>query len=178
MKPEAIRVFPLSRTSEPEAFGTIEMALDFFCNYLPNRTPKGRFNIPSDIKFKKNSLVLFQYIEKGEEPKIIAHAMLISDGCVYSNEEEGYVGYFVFEPESIHFYNNFVTKQEIYAIWQKNLGARVKLNLDVSKYDEYMSLLKNKGNTESMCLHGKVVEETKSVVEVGKEIVANAKALF
>ncbi|MCI0696824.1 hypothetical protein L0337_33070 [candidate division KSB1 bacterium] len=158
MLPAAIRVLPLSRTSESEAFGSIENAVEFFCSYLPSRNPRGRFNIPSNTKFKRDSLVLFQYMEERNEPKIIAHALLISDGCVYSNDEDGYVGYYVFEPGSINFYHGFVTKREIYEIWQKNLGARARLNLAVSKYDEYMSFLENRGNTKSRC---KNVNESK-----------------
>jgi hypothetical protein len=144
MKPAAIRVFPLSRTREPKEFGTIERARDFFLEYMQQRIPEGKFYIPSDvITFKKDSLVLFQYIEKGGEPKIIADAILYSDGCIYSNEEKGYVGYYLFE--SINFYKNPVTKQEIYDIWNKKLGQS-KLNLDISKYNKYVRLCLLKNN--------------------------------
>ena len=146
MIPKAIRVFPLSKTKEPEAFGTIDKAYDFFCRYLPTRTPPGRFNIPTEKSvFEKNSLILFQYAEKKDQEKIIGHAVLISDGCIRDNSCTGYIGYYLLDPESIVIYSNPVTKEEIYKIWKKKL-FQSKLKLDISKYDEYMSLLKNKGN--------------------------------
>ena len=112
-----IRVFPLSKTKEPEDFGTIDKVYKYFCDVLPSRTPPGRFNIPSEkSKFVKNSLVLFQYAEIKDEEKIIAHAVLISDGCVLDGKLGGYIGYYIFEPNSINVYKNAITKDKIYNI--------------------------------------------------------------
>jgi predicted HNH restriction endonuclease len=144
--PNEIRVFPLSKTKETEAFGTLDKAYNFFCDILPSQAPPGRFNIPSaNSHFRKNSLVLFQYSEKRNEEKIIAHATLISNGCVLDEKEKGYVGYYLFDPDSINVYHNPVTKNEIHNIWKKNL-CRAKLNLNTSDYDKYVTLLETKGN--------------------------------
>lgn len=146
MIPKAIRVFPLSKTSEPKAFGTIKKVYDFFCRDLPTRNPPGRFNIPTEKSFfEKNSLILFQYAEKKDEEKIIGHSILLSDGCVPDNHNPGYIGYYLLDIDSIVIYKATVTKHEICKIWKKKL-FQAKLKLDVSKYNEYMSLLKNKGN--------------------------------
>lgn len=146
MIPKGIRVFPLSKTKEPNVFGTINMVYDYFCNDLPSRTPPGRFNIPTELShFEKDSLILFQYAERKDQEKIIGHAVLLSDGCVRDNRYPGYIGYYLLDLDSIVIYSNPVTKKEIYKIWKKKL-FQSKLKLDVSKYDEYMSLLKNKGN--------------------------------
>lgn len=75
MTPSEIRVYPLSKEKEKEVFATIEKVRDYFCKDLPTRNPPGSFYIPSDnIKFKKDSLVLFQYAQKKNEEKIIGHA--------------------------------------------------------------------------------------------------------
>ena len=146
MIPKAIRVFPLSKTKEPKVFGTINMVYDYFRRDIPSRTPPGRFNIPTELShFEKGSLILFQYAEKKDQEKIIGHAFLLSDGCVRDSGYAGYVGYYLLDPDSIVIYSNPVTKKEIYKIWKKKLFES-KLKLDVSKYDEYMGLLKNKGN--------------------------------
>jgi hypothetical protein len=151
MIPKAIRVFPLSRTKEPNVFGTIEMVHDFFCEHLPSKIPPGRFNIPTEKSyFEKNSLTLFQYAEKKNEEKIIGHAALLSDGCIPDNRDTGYIGYYLLDPNSIVIYKNPISKEEIYKIWGKTL-FQSKLKLDISKYDEYMMLLKNKGNLKSQC---------------------------
>ena len=151
MIPKAIRVFPLSKTKEPEEFGTIDKAYNYFCDVLPSRTPPGRFNIPSEKShFEKDSLVLFQYAEKKDEEKIIAHAMLVSDGCVLDGELDGYIGYFLFGLNTINVYNNPISKDEIYNIWEKKL-FQAKLKLDPSKYYEYKRLLKRFGNLASRC---------------------------
>jgi hypothetical protein len=149
MNPKAIRVFPLSKTKQPKVFGTINMVHDFFCEVLPLRTPPGRFNIPSERSyFEKKSLILFQYAEKKDEEKIIGHAILSSDGCIPDNRNIGYIGYYLLDLDSIVIYKNPITKAEIFKIWKKKL-FQSKLKLDISKYDEYMKLLKNKGNLES-----------------------------
>ena len=146
MIPSAIRVFPLSKTSEPEEFGTIEKVYNFFRNELPLRNPPGKFYIPTEKShFEKKSLILFQYAEKKNEEKIIGHAILLSDGCVRNNERPGYIGYYLLDLDSIVIYKAPVTKEEIYNLWEKTL-SQAKLKLDVSKYHEYMSLLKDKEN--------------------------------
>ncbi len=148
MFPTAIRVFPLSKTKEPEDFGTIEKVYNFFHEVLRSKKPQGRFNIPTEIShFEKNSLILFQYAEKKNNEKIIGHATLRSDGCVLDNEEPGYIGYYLLDLDKDKpvIYKSPVTKEEIYKIWKKKL-FQAKLKLDVSKYDEYRSLLKDKGN--------------------------------
>ncbi len=151
MIPKVIRVFPLSKTKEPEDFGTIDKLYEYFCGVLPSRRPPGRFNIPSKRShFEKNSLVLFQYAEKKDEEKIIAHAMLISDGCVPDGEVDGYIGYYVFDPNSINVYKNPITKDEIHNIWKRKL-CQSKLRLDISNYCEYKRLLKKSGNLVSRC---------------------------
>lgn len=151
MIPKAIRVFPLSKIKEPKAFGTIEKVYNYFCEDLPSRTPPGRFNIrPAKSYFENNSLILFQYAEKKDEEKIIAHSILISDGCVFDNRYSGYIGYYLLDPDSINVYNKPVTKKEIYKVWEKKL-FQSRLLLDLSKYDEYIRLLENKGNLKSRC---------------------------
>jgi hypothetical protein len=151
MIPTAIRVFPLGRTKEPQAFGTREKAVNFFCHELKSReNPPGRFNIPYDSKFKKGSLILFQYTEREGREEIIAHALLISDGCILSDEVNNYIGYYQFDVNSINFYNTPVTKDEIFKICRRYLYQRSKLLLDVSKYDDYRELLK-KNNIRSKC---------------------------
>ena len=151
MIPKAIRVFPLSKTKEPNVFGTVEMVYDFFCEYLLSRIPPGRFNIPTEKSyFEKNSLILFQYAEKKNEEKIIGHAVLLSDGCIPDNRYAGYIGYYLLDPDSIVIYNNPVSKEEIYKLWKKTL-FQSKSKLDISKYDEYMTLLENEGNLKSRC---------------------------
>jgi hypothetical protein len=63
MIPKAVRVFPLSKKSEPGAFGTILKVYDFFHRYLPKK--RGRFYIPTErTVFEKHSLILFQYAKK------------------------------------------------------------------------------------------------------------------
>jgi hypothetical protein len=152
MIPTAIRVFPLGRFKEPEAFGTREKAFNFFCYELKSReNPPGRFNIPFDSKFIKGSLILFQYTERKDEEEIIAHAILISDGCVESNDVKDYVGYYHLDVDSINFYNTPVKKEDIFKIWRRCLYQRAKLRLDVSKYDDYMELLKRNNNLKSKC---------------------------
>ncbi|HEX9974530.1 MAG TPA: hypothetical protein VGD14_20855 [bacterium] len=151
MIPKAIRVFPLGKIKEPNVFGTIEMVYDFFCEHLPSRIPPGRFNIPTEkVHFEKNSLILFQYAEKKNEEKIIGHAVLLSDGCIPDKRYTGYIGYYLLDPDSIVLYKNPVSKEEIYKIWNKTL-YRSKLKLATTKYNEYMTLLKNKGNLKSQC---------------------------
>ena len=151
MVPTEIRVYPLSKIKEKVAFGTIEKAEEYFCNDLPYRDPPGRFNIPSIyIEFKKGSLILFQYAEKKNEEKIIAHAKLLSDGCISDALDDYYIGYYLIDVESINFYRNAITKEEIIDIWDKKL-SQAKLNLDVAKYEEYMELLKRKKNIKSKC---------------------------
>ena len=146
MIPKAIRVFPLSKTKEPKAFGTIGMVYNFFRRDLATRNPPGRFNIPKETSFfEKNSLILFQYAEKKDEEKIIGHSILLSHGYVPDNHNPGYIGYYLLDIDSIVIYQTPVTKDEIYKIWKKKL-FQSKLKLDTSKYDEYMSLLKTKGN--------------------------------
>ena len=88
---------------------------------------------------------MFQYAEKKDEEKIIGHSILLSDGCVPDNHNPGYIGYYLLDIDSIVIYKATVTKHEICKIWKKKL-FQAKLKLDVSKYNEYMSLLKNKGN--------------------------------
>jgi hypothetical protein len=88
---------------------------------------------------------LFQYAEKKDEEKIIGHSILLSNGCVHDNHYSGYIGYYLLDIDSIIIYKAPVTKHEIYKIWKKKL-FQAKLKLDVSKYDEYLSLLKDKGN--------------------------------
>lgn len=152
MKPTGIRVFPLSRIKEPEAFGTRRNVFDYFCDRLKRKNPPGRFNIRSgQSKFLKGTLILFQYTERINEEEIIAHATLISDGCVKSEEYRGYVGYYHLDIDSINLYSTPVTKKEIYNIWQKDLWCS-RLILDVAKYDDYVCLLKSKNNLKSMCL--------------------------
>ena len=149
MIPRAIRVFPLSKTKEPDVFGTIGMVHDYFLEDLPSRTPPGRFNIPSEISsFARNSLILFQYAERKDEEKIIGQAILLSDGCVHDDSIAGYIGYYLLDPANIVIYNDPVTKDEIYEIWKKRL-FQSKLDLDISKYAEYMKLLEHKGNLAS-----------------------------
>jgi hypothetical protein len=151
MIPTAIRVFPLSRFKEPEAFGTKDKAFNFFCYELKSReNPQGRFNIPSDSKIIKGSLILFQYTERKYEEEIIAHAILKSNGCIKSGTVKNYIGYYHLDVDSINFYNNPITKEEIFKIWRKCL-SRAKLQLDVSKYGDYMKLLKSKNNLKSRC---------------------------
>ena len=151
MTPKAIRVFPLSKTKEPEEFGTIDKVYKYFCGVLPSRTPPGRFNIPSEKShFEKDSLVLFQYAEKKDEEKIIAHAMLVSDGCVLDRKLDGYLGYYLFDLNTINVYNNPISKDEIYNIWKKKLFMG-KLRLYPSKYYEYERLLEKFGNLSSRC---------------------------
>jgi len=146
MIPTAIIVFPLSRIKEPDAFGTREKAFNYFCYELKSReNPPGRFNIPSDSKFLKGSLILFQYTERKGKEEIIADALLLSNGCIKSDEIKNYVGYYCIDVDSINFYRTPVTKEEIFSIWNKKLG-RAKLQLDVSKYDDYRALFKSKGN--------------------------------
>ena len=70
---------------------------------------------------------------------------MLSNGCVLDNKEAGYIGYYLLNPDSIVIYKHPVSKAEIYRIWKKKL-FQAKLKLDMSKYDEYMSLLKSKGN--------------------------------
>lgn len=152
MIPTAIRVFPLNKAKEHQAFGTREKAYNYFCHKLKSMVdPPGRFNIPYDSKFKKGSLILFQYTERKEEEKIIAHAILISDGCIPSDKVNNYIGYYHFDVNSINFYNKPITKEEIFKIWRKCLYQRAKLKLDVSKYDDYRKLLKSKNNLKSRC---------------------------
>lgn len=151
MIPSAIRVFPLSKIKEAQAFGTREKAFNYFCHELKSReNPPGRFNIPYDSKFVKDSLILFQYTPRKNEEEIIAHAILISDGCIKSQDVEGYVGYYQLDVNSINSYNVPITKEEIYALWGKILW-RSKWNLDISKYHDYMELLKRKDNLRSKC---------------------------
>ena len=151
MTPKAIRVFPLSKTKEPEEFGTIDKVYKYFCGVLPSRTPPGRFNIPSEKShFEKDSLVLLQYAEKKDEEKIIAHAMLVSNGCVFDGKLDGYIGYYLFDLNTINVYNNPISKDEIYNIWKKKLFMG-KLILDPSKYYEYERLLEKFGNLSSRC---------------------------
>lgn len=150
MFPTEIRVYPLSKIKEKEDFGTIEKAEEYFCEKLPTRNPSGRFNIPSDhIEFKKDSLVLFQYAEKKDEEKIIAHASLISDGCIYRKDFD-YIGYYLFDINSINYYKNPVTRKQIFHVWHKKL-CQAKLNLDVSKFNDYINLLKRRNNLKSKC---------------------------
>ncbi len=144
MIPKTIRVFPLSKIKEPKDFGTLDKVYEYFCDLLPFKVPPGRFDIPSDSHFEKNSLVLFQYTEKKGEGKIIAHAMLISDGCVFDGELDGYIGYYLLD--NIVIYKSPVTEEEIDHIWRGRRLCQAKHKLDVSKYSEYMSLLKIKGN--------------------------------
>ncbi|QTA83498.1 Uncharacterized protein dnl_59100 [Desulfonema limicola] len=152
MFPTEIRVYVLSKTKEREVFATIDMVEDYFCSDLPSRTPPGRFNIPSDqIIFKKGALILFQYAERKDEEKIVAHALLKSDGCVYVPGNDYYIGYYQLDIKSINVYRNPVTKDEIFGIWKKKL-LQAKLNLDVSKYDDYLNLLKKKNNLTSRCI--------------------------
>ena len=152
MIPTEIRVFPLSRFKEPEAFGTKDKAFNFFCYELKLReNPPGRFNIRSNwFKFIEGSLILFQYTERKDKEEIIAHAILISNGYERSGDVEGYIGYYHLDLNSINFYNTPVKKDKIYKIWQKKL-CRSRLKLDVSKYDDYMKLLKSKNNMKSRC---------------------------
>ncbi len=146
MIPKAIRVFPLSKTKEPDDFGTITKVHEYFLEKLKSENPPGRFDIPTEqSRFEKDSLILFQYAEIKDHEKIIGHAFLVSDGCVHDNSHEGYIGYYLLNLDSIVIYSNPVTKEEIYKIWKKKL-FQSKLKLDVSKYDEYMNLLKIKGN--------------------------------
>ena len=146
MIPRAIRVFPLSKKSEPKAFGTIQKVYDFFRKDLPARNPPGQFYIPTEKTVcEKHSLILFQYAEKKDEEKIIGHSILLSHGCIPDNHRTGYIGYYLLDIDSIVIYKAPITKHEIYKIWKKKL-FQAKPKLDVSKYDEYMSLLKNKGN--------------------------------
>lgn len=146
MIPKAIRVFPLSKIKEPEEFGTIEKVYNFFREGLPSRYPPGKFYIPTEKShFERNSLILFQYAEKKNEEKIIGHSILLSDGCVPDNECTGYIGYYLLDLNNTVIYKTPVTKEEVYKIWKKTL-FQAKHKLDVSKYGEYLSLLKNKGN--------------------------------
>ena len=146
MIPKAIRVFPLSKTKEPKEFGTIEKVHDFFRKVLPSRNPPGKFYIYTERSvFEKYSLILFQYAEKKDEEKIIGHSILLSDGYVPDSEYAGCIGYYLLDIKSIVLYKTPVTKEEIYKIWNKKL-FQAKPKLDVSKYDEYIRLLKNKGN--------------------------------
>jgi hypothetical protein len=146
MFPTAIRVFPLSKTKEPEDFGTIEKVYNFFREVLHSKDPPGRFNIPTEKShFERNSLILFQYAEKKNEEKIIGHSFLLSDGCVPDKKYSGYIGYYLLDLDNTVIYKSLVTKEEIYKIWKKTL-FQAKLKLDVKRYDEYLSLLKNKGN--------------------------------
>ena len=75
----------------------------------------------------------------------MGHAFLKSNGCIFSNQVNGYIGYYMIDIDSIKIYKNPITKQEIYDIWGTTLG-RAKSRLDISKYDEYMKLLEEKGN--------------------------------
>jgi len=143
--PTEIRVFPLSKIKERQHFETIEKLYEFFLEELPIRIPPGRFNIPQDSNFKKDSLILFQYAQKKDEEEIVAHAFLKSNGCVFDSEVSGYIGYYVIDIDSIIIYNSPVTKNEIFEIWSKKL-FQSKLKLDVSRFDEYMKLLEEKGN--------------------------------
>ena len=146
MIPTSIRVFPLSRTSEPEEFGTIEKAHAFFQTELPSRNPPGKFYIPTEKShFEQGSLILFQYAEKKNEEKIIGHSVLLSNGGVPDNEYPGYIGYYLLDLNKTVIYKTPIDKEDIFRLWRKKLG-RSKLKLDVSKYSEYMTLLKNKGN--------------------------------
>jgi hypothetical protein len=150
MIPTAIRVFPLSKTKEPEVFATIEMVHDYFYRVLPSRTPPGSFLIPTEgSHFEKGSLILFQYAERKNEEKIIGHAVLLSDGCVHDDSHKGYIGYYLLDTATIMIYDNPVTKEEIYRIWQKTL-FQSKLKLDLSKYDDYLRLLRKKGNLRDL----------------------------
>ena len=88
---------------------------------------------------------MFQYAGKKGEEKIIEHSIWLSDGYVPDNHNPGYIGYYLLDIDSIVIYKAPVTKHEIYKIWKKKL-FQAKLKLDVSKDDEYMILLKNKGN--------------------------------
>lgn len=153
MIPQTIRVFPLSKTKEPKEFGTIEKVYNFFLKELPSRTPSGKFYIPTEKShFEKNSLILFQYAEKKNEEKIIGHSILLSDGCVLDNGCPGYIGYYRLDIKSCIIYKMPVTKKEIHKIWNKKL-FQAKLKLDISKYDEYMKLLKHKGNIKKIGPH-------------------------
>jgi hypothetical protein len=143
--PTEIRVFPLSKIKERQHFRTIEKLYNFFLEELPQRIPLGRFNIPKDSNFIKGSLILFQYAQKKDKEEIVAHAFLKSNGCVLNNDVNGYVGYYVIDMDSIIIYNTAITKKEIFEIWGKKL-FQSKLKLDVSKFDEYMRLLEEKGN--------------------------------
>jgi hypothetical protein len=150
--PTAIRVFPLGRYKEPEAFGTREKAFNFFCYELKSReNPKGRFNLPYDPKFIEGSLILFQYTERKDEEEIIAHAILKSNGLIKNYTVKNYIGYYHLDVDSINFYNTPITKEEIFIIWHKCLYMRARLKLDVSKYDDYMKFLKCKNNLKSRC---------------------------
>ncbi|HOO36761.1 MAG TPA: hypothetical protein PLV78_00475 [Deltaproteobacteria bacterium] len=143
---QTIRVFPLSKTKEREMFGTIEKVSYYFSNVLPARNPPGSFYIPNDrSNFEKESLILFQYAERKNDEKIIGHAVLLSDGCIHDSSRAGYIGYYLLDLSTIVIYDNPVTKEEVFKIWKKLL-FQSKLNLDVSKYGEYMTLLKDKGN--------------------------------
>lgn len=149
MIPKAIRVFPLSKGKEPQVFGTMDKVRHYFLKDLPSRRPPGRFNIRNEASyFEKTSLILFQYAEKKDEEKIIGHALLLSDGCVRSNTDAGYIGYYPLDLDSVVIYSNPVTKEEIYKIWGKPL-CQAKLILDISKYGEYMRLLEKKGIVRS-----------------------------
>ena len=146
MIPKAIRVFPLSKTKEPKEFGTIEKVHNFFCKVLPTRNPPGKFYIRTEKSvFEKYSLILFQYAEKKNEEKIIGHSILLSDSYVPDSKYAGYIGYYLLDIDSIVLYKTPVTKEQIYKIWNKKL-FQAKLKLDISQYDEYIRLLKNKGN--------------------------------
>ncbi len=152
MVPKEIRVYPLSKIKEKSVFGTIKKAEEYFCNDLPYRNPPGRFNIPSvHIEFKKGSLILFQYAERKDQEKIIAHAILKSNGCVSDAINDYYIGYYILDVESINFYRNAIAKEEVFDICKKKL-SQAKANLCVSKYGEYTELLKRKKNVISKCI--------------------------
>ena len=89
-------------------------------------------------------------LKKKNEEKIIAHAKLLSDGCISDALDYYYIGYYLIDVESINFYRNAITKEEIIDIWNKKL-SQAKLNLDVAKYEEYKELLKRKKNMKSKC---------------------------
>ena len=59
--------------------------------------------------------------------------MLVSDGCVLDGKLDGYIGYYLFDLNTINVYNNPISKIEIYNIWKKKLFMG-KLILDPSKY--------------------------------------------